>query len=104
MVDKSCDILRNVSIDHAHLTRPERYFQQFILICLAVAGRPRYSMTSEPLGMRSWVKVPCHCVTVGPSIGRVQALEIAHRGGCLTGIPDTRLSIDVSVWDTQTSS
>jgi hypothetical protein len=23
VVDESCDILRNVSIDHAHLTRPE---------------------------------------------------------------------------------
>ena len=36
----------------------KRYFPLFSLICLAVAGRPRYSMTNEPLGMRSWVKRP----------------------------------------------
>ena len=36
----------------------KRYFPRFSLICLAVAGRPKYSITSEPLGMRSWVKRP----------------------------------------------
>ncbi len=36
----------------------KRYLPRFIFVCLAVAGRPRYSMTSEPLGMRSWVKRP----------------------------------------------
>lgn len=36
----------------------KRYFPRFSLSCLAVAGRPKYSMTNEPLGMRSWVKSP----------------------------------------------
>lgn len=30
-----------------------RYFARFSLICLAVAGRPKYSITNEPFGMRS---------------------------------------------------
>jgi hypothetical protein len=35
-----------------------RYFPRFSLICLVVAGRPTYSMTNEPLDIRSWVKRP----------------------------------------------
>jgi hypothetical protein len=36
----------------------KRYFPRFSLLCLAVAGRPKYSTTNEPLGMRSCVKSP----------------------------------------------
>jgi hypothetical protein len=31
----------------------KRYFPRFSCICLAVAGRPTYSITHEPLGMQS---------------------------------------------------
>lgn len=31
----------------------KRYFPQFSFICFAVAGRPIYSITHEPFGMRS---------------------------------------------------
>ena len=58
----------------------KRYFPRFSLICLAVAGRPRYSITNESLGMRSWVKRPlplCDRKTVSrKGAGTIRA----HRG------------------------
>jgi hypothetical protein len=36
----------------------KRYFPRFSFICLAVAGRPTYSMTHDPLGMCSSAKRP----------------------------------------------
>lgn len=54
----------------------KRYFPRFCFICAAVAGRPMYSMTHEPLGMRSSVKRPlplCERRTVrrkGPGVKR----------------------------------
>ncbi len=51
MVDEAGGIRRYFAV-YISLVQ-KRYFPRFSFICSAVAGRPRYSMTHEPLGMRS---------------------------------------------------